>query len=70
MADESEVTFGKCVGAQPKIEQPDPDPMAEFSARYHYEAERRRVDLSRKYGVGFWFALEDKAEDEELERGY
>lgn len=66
MADE--VTFGVCRGQQPKIEQPDP--MAEISARYHYEKERRRVDLSRKYGIGLWEALEDRVEDEQYERGF
>lgn len=33
---------------------PAPDPMTEFSALYHLEAERRRSRLSRKYGVGYW----------------
>lgn len=69
MADD-EVTFGVCRGQQPKIEPADDDPMAEMSARYHYEKERRRVDLSRKYGIGLWEDLEERAMNDEYERGF
>lgn len=46
---------------------PDPDPMAEFSARYHLEAERRRLRLSCKYGVGYWDTLDEQT-DNDLQR--
>jgi hypothetical protein len=69
MADD-EVTFCVCRGQQAKVEQADDDPMAFFSAQYHYEQQKRRADLSRKYGIGVWDALEDRMEDEQIERGF
>ena len=54
-----EPTFERCEGVKP--EPRDPDPMAEFSAMYHYGKELRRVRLDRKYGIGVFEVLEEEA---------